>query len=35
MKIKRAAFFVNPLAGYGGIRNNKGSDNLHLKSIDE
>jgi len=35
MKIRTVAFFVNPLAGYGGIRNNKGSDNMILKSIDE
>ncbi len=35
MKVKAVAFFVNPLAGYGGIRNNKGSDNMHLKNIDE
>jgi predicted polyphosphate/ATP-dependent NAD kinase len=35
MKIGTVAFFVNPLAGYGGIRNNKGSDNMHLKNIGE
>ena len=33
MKAKSVAFFVNPLAGYGGIRNNKGSDNLLLENI--
>jgi predicted polyphosphate/ATP-dependent NAD kinase len=33
MKINTVAFFVNPLAGYGGVRNNKGSDNLHLENI--
>ncbi len=27
------AFFVNPLAGYGGESNNKGSDNLKLDNI--
>lgn len=31
--MKTVAFFVNPLAGYGGIRNNKGSDNLFLQNI--
>ncbi|MGE9811175.1 ATP-NAD kinase family protein [Ferroplasma acidiphilum] len=35
MKVNVAAFFVNPLAGYGGIRNNKGSDNMHLQNIGE
>ena len=35
MKVKVAAFFVNPLAGYGGIRNNKGSDNMHLQNTGE
>ena len=33
MKVKVAAFFVNPLAGYGGIRNNKGSDNITYKLL--
>ncbi len=33
MIAKKVAFFVNPLAGYGGIRNNKGSDNLSLKNM--
>jgi predicted polyphosphate/ATP-dependent NAD kinase len=35
MKPGKIAFFVNPLAGYGGIRNNKGSDDLSLRNIDE
>ncbi|WMT51798.1 MAG: ATP-NAD kinase family protein [Ferroplasma sp.] len=35
MIVKKVAFFVNPLAGYGGIRNNKGSDNLSLKNISD
>ncbi|MEM0140286.1 MAG: ATP-NAD kinase family protein [Ferroplasma sp.] len=30
-----AGFFVNPLAGYGGPINNKGSDNLVLKNIND
>ncbi len=29
------AFFVNPLAGYGGKINNKGSDNLKLNNIND
>ncbi|WP_337859884.1 ATP-NAD kinase family protein [Ferroplasma sp.] len=33
--MKTVAFFVNPLAGYGGIRNNKGSDNMHLENIED
>lgn len=35
MKVRKVAFFVNPLAGYGGIRNNKGSDDLSLNNIDD
>ena len=35
MKVRKVAFFVNPLAGYGGIRNNKGSDGLSLDNIDD
>ena len=35
MKVSKVAFFVNPLAGYGGIRNNKGSDGLSLDNIDD
>jgi len=29
------AFFINPLAGYGGKINNKGSDNLRLNNIND
>ncbi|KPV45925.1 hypothetical protein SE19_07775 [Acidiplasma aeolicum] len=31
----KIGFFVNPLAGYGGEINNKGSDNLKLESIEK
>ncbi len=35
MKASKIAFFINPLAGYGGIRNKKGSDNLLLENLDD
>ncbi len=31
----RIGFFVNPLAGYGGAINNKGSDNLKINNIED
>ncbi len=31
----RIGFFVNPLAGYGGPINNKGSDNLQINNIED